>query len=67
MSGAAATPAIMHLSLVTSGDLADTGGRKLGRIEDLVVRLGADDYPPISGAVAKVAGRLVFVPAERIG
>ena len=67
MSSAAATPAILHLSLVTSGDLADTGGRKLGRIEDLVVRLGADDYPPISGAVAKVAGRLVFVPAERIG
>lgn len=60
-------PAILHLSLVTSGELTDAGGRRLGRIEDLVVQLGDEDYPPISGAVAKVAGRLVFVPAEQIG
>jgi CBS domain-containing protein len=59
-------PAILHLSLVTSGRLTDADGRKLGRIEDLVVRLTGEEYPPISGAVAKVAGRLVFVPAERI-
>jgi len=61
------TPAILHLSLVTSGELTDADGRKLGRIEDLVVRLSGEEYPPISGAVAKVAGRLVFVPAEQIG
>ena len=60
-------PAILHLSLVTSGRLVDSADRRIGRVEDLVVRLGDDDYPPISGAVAKVAGRLVFVPAERIG
>ncbi|HET7759840.1 MAG TPA: CBS domain-containing protein [Gaiellaceae bacterium] len=59
-------PAILHLSLVASGKLTDADGRKLGRIEDLVVRLTGEEYPPISGAVAKVAGRLVFVPAERI-
>ena len=63
----ATVPAILHLSLVTSGVLTDAEGRKLGKIEDLVVRLGEDDYPPITGAVAKVAGRLVFVPAEQIG
>ena len=59
--------AILHLSLVTSGVLTDADGRKLGRIEDLVVRFDEGEYPPISGAVAKVAGRLVFVPAKRIG
>jgi CBS domain-containing protein len=59
-------PAILHLSLVASGKLTDADGRKLGRIEDLVVRLTGEEYPPISGAVAKVAGRLVFVPAERV-
>ena len=63
----ATVPTILHLSLVTSGELTDADARKLGRIEDLVVRLGEDDYPPITGAVAKVAGRLVFVPAEQIG
>ena len=61
------TPAILHLSLVTSGELVDADGRKLGRVEDLLARLGDDEYPPISGAVAKVAGRDVYVPAERIG
>ena len=63
----ATAPTILHLSLITSGELTDSHGRKLGRTEDLVVRLGEDDYPPITGAVAKVAGRQVFVPAERIG
>src|SRR5581483_4336676 len=67
MSATAPTPAILHLSLVTSGELTDAVGRRLGRVEDLVARLHEGDYPPISGAVAKVAGRLVFVPAEQIG
>lgn len=66
MTTTAQAPAILHLSLVTSGALSDADGRKLGRVEDLVVRLGEGEYPPISGAVAKVAGRLVFVPAEQI-
>ena len=35
----APAPAILHLSLVTSGALTDADGRRLGRIEDLVVRL----------------------------
>jgi hypothetical protein len=63
LSAAVTAPAILHLSLVTSGERTDAEGRKLGRIGDLVLRLGEGDYPPISGAVVKVAGRLVFVPA----
>jgi CBS domain-containing protein len=38
----------------------------LGKVEDLLVRLGADDYPPVSGVLATVAGREVFVPAGLI-
>ena len=67
MTATASAPAILHLSLVTRGELTDADGRKLGRVEDLVARLREEEYPPISGAIAKVAGRLVFVPAERIG
>lgn len=67
MTDLAPAPTILHLSLVTSGELTDADGRKLGRVEDLVARLREEEYPPISGAVAKVAGRLVFVPAEQIG
>jgi CBS domain-containing protein len=60
-------PAILHLSLVVGADLCDATGDRLGRVDDLLVRLGDDDYPPVSGVVAQVAGREVFVPAERVG
>jgi CBS domain-containing protein len=59
-------PSILHLSLVVGGDLSDLDGRRLGRVDDLLVHLGADDYPPVSAAVARVAGRDVFVPAEQL-
>ena len=53
----------MHLSLITGGVLRDGAGGQLGRVDDVVVRLGAD-YPVVSGVLATVAGRRVFVPAE---
>jgi CBS domain-containing protein len=59
-------PAILHLSLVVGGALCDSGGGRIGKVDDLLVRLGEDDYPPVSGVVAHVAGRQVFVPAERV-
>src|SRR6476646_6344425 len=54
---------ILHLSLITGGVLRDGAGGQLGRVDDVVVRLGAD-YPVVSGVLATVAGRRVFVPAE---
>ncbi len=58
--------AVLHLSQVVGGDLRDAGGERLGRVDDLIVRLENEEYPPVSGAVASVAGRQVFVPAELI-
>jgi CBS domain-containing protein len=57
---------VIHLSLVTGGDLVDSGGLGVGRVGDLIVRLGGDHYPPVTGVLATVAGRGVFVPAEAI-
>ena len=59
-------PAILHLSLVVGGALCDSGGGRIGKVDDLLVRLGEDEYPPVSGVLARVAGRQVFVPAERV-
>jgi CBS domain-containing protein len=59
-------PLVLHLSQVVSGELRDAAGERLGRIDDLIVRLGDDEYPPVTGAVASVAGRQVFVPAEQM-
>ena len=63
---AAAAPLVFHLSLVVGGELRDAAGERLGRVDDLIVRLGDEDYPPVTGVVATVAGRPVFVAAEQI-
>jgi len=59
-------PLVLHVSLIVPGELRDARGERLGKVEDLIVRLGADDYPPVSGVVARVAEREVFVPAEQV-
>jgi CBS domain-containing protein len=63
---AASTPRVLHLALVVGGELVDPDGAKLGRVDDLIVRLGDDEYPPVTGLLATVAGRQVFVPADAI-
>lgn len=57
---------MLHLSFVTGSDLIDSSSNRLGRVDDLIVRLGGDEYPPVSGILATVAGREVFVSAELI-
>ena len=59
-------PLVLHLSQIVGGELRDAGRERLGRVDDLIVRLGDDEYPPVTGAVASVAGRQVFVPAEQM-
>jgi CBS domain-containing protein len=59
-------PAVLHLSLVVGGELRDPAGERLGRVDDLIVRLGDEDYPPVTGVVAKIAGRPVYVSAEQV-
>jgi CBS domain-containing protein len=63
---AAAAPTVLHLSRVVGGELRDAAGERLGRVDDLIVRLGDADYPPVTGVVATVAGRQVFVSAELV-
>jgi len=57
---------MLHLSLVVGSGLLDRSGAKLGRVDDLIVRLGEEEYPPVIGLLASVAGRQVFVRAEDV-
>jgi CBS domain-containing protein len=66
MTVTAAPARVLHLSLILGGQLRDADGLRLGKVDDLIVRLGSDDYPPVTGALATIAGRAVFVPAELI-
>jgi len=61
-----AAPEVIHLSLVAGGALIDADGLRLGKVDDLIVRLGDDHYPPVTGVLGTVASRQVFVPAEAI-
>ncbi len=64
---ASLAPAVLHLSLVVGGELRDPAGERLGRVDDLIVRLGgAGDYPPVTGVVATIADRPVYVASEQI-
>src|SRR6478752_1408985 len=49
-------PPILHLSAVVGSPLRDSDGERLGKVEDLIVRLGGSGYPPITGFLVDVAG-----------
>jgi hypothetical protein len=59
-------PPILHLSAVVGSPLRDADGERLGKVEDLIVRLGGAGYPPITGFLVNVAGRPSFLGAERV-
>ena len=63
---AAEQPPILHLSAVVGSPLRDANGERLGKVEDLSVRLGGTGYPPITGFLVNVAGRTSFLGADRV-
>jgi len=38
----------------------------VGKVDDVIVRLRGGDYPLVTGVVAKVGGRQVFLPMDRV-
>lgn len=66
MSQTGAATSVLHLTDVVGGKLLDSTGERLGRVNDLIVRLGDDEYPPVSGVLATIARRPVWVPAAEI-
>src|SRR5450755_2337054 len=63
---AAETPPILHLSAVVGSPLRDADGERLGKVQDLIVRLGGIGYPPITGVLVTVAGRRSFLGMNRV-
>src|SRR5262245_23457025 len=41
-------------------------GELIGRLEDLIVRMGDDRYPPIAGLIVRDARRRFFVPSSQL-
>ena len=59
-------PPILHLSQLAGSPLRDADGARLGKVEDVIVRLGGAGYPPITGLLVAVAGRSSFLGVERV-
>lgn len=58
---------LIHLSGIINRPLVDAKtGDRLGRVRDLIVRLGDAPHPPVTGLVVKIGGRDLFVPASKI-
>ncbi len=56
----------LHLSELLKRPVADRGGESLGRLSDVIVRLRGDDLPLVTGLVAAVGGREVYLRIDQV-
>ncbi len=58
---------VIHLSVLLRAPVLARSGEAVGRVDDVIVRLrGADEYPLVTGIVADVGGREVFIGSKAI-
>ena len=56
----------LRLSRLLKRPVSDRGGESIGRLADVIVRLRGSDYPLVTGLVAAVGGREIFVPIDQV-
>jgi CBS domain-containing protein/sporulation protein YlmC with PRC-barrel domain len=58
---------VAHLSSLAGSPLLDSSGERLGKVEDVVARLDSGDgSAPVIGLTARIGGREMFVPIDRV-
>lgn len=58
---------VLHLSQLLRAPVVASAGEAIGRVEDVIVRLhGPDAYPEVTGVVAAVGGRRVFIGTRTV-
>ena len=66
-SGAAADNKVtLRLSRLLKRPVADRSDEAIGKVADIIVRLRGSDYPLVTGLVAAVGGREIFVPIDQV-
>jgi hypothetical protein len=56
---------VLHLSELVGRPITDKKGESIGRLADVIVRLRGAEHPLLTGLVATVGGREVFVPLDQ--
>ncbi|MBV8221286.1 MAG: PRC-barrel domain-containing protein, partial [Solirubrobacterales bacterium] len=60
-------PDIVHVSSLAGSPLLDSSGEELGKVEDVVARLDSGDgKATVNGVTARIGGRELFVPIDRV-
>ena len=57
---------MLYLSQVLNRPIRDLEGERVATIRDVIVRLGEDDHPPVTGVVARFGRRDFFLSRWRI-
>ncbi|MDT4968286.1 MAG: hypothetical protein QOJ64_3023 [Acidobacteriota bacterium] len=65
-TGRAANPHMLYLSQVLGRPIRDLDGERVATIKDVIVRLGEEDHPPVTGFVARYNRRNFFLPRWRM-
>ena len=66
MKETAASPQTLYLSQVLGRPIRDAEGDRVATIKDVIVRLGEDEHPPVTGFVARYERRNFFLPRWRM-
>ena len=56
---------MLYLSQVLSRPIRDLEGERVATIKDVIIRLGEDEHPPVTGFVARYRRRDFFLPRWR--
>jgi CBS domain-containing protein len=57
---------VLHLSDMVGRPITDKQGESIGKLADVIVRLRGAENPLVTGVVAAVGGREVFVPLDQV-
>lgn len=57
---------MLYLSQILDRPIIDARGEKIAKINDVLVRYGSEDYPPVVGLVARLRRRNFFIPQRNI-
>jgi CBS domain-containing protein len=58
--------ALVSLAGLLGRPVYNQAGAEVGRLADVVARWGGDAYPPVTGLVVRIGGRLAFVPVDQV-
>ena len=56
----------LMLTQILNSPVLNPAGDELGRLEDLIVKLGEGGYPPVTGIKVRIGGSDVYVGMQNI-